>query len=233
MIRRKPDVDRMIEAILAGKAIPAGELGPEDAEVLRAAMKLRAARPGSGVPSEEFLTRLRQNINAEAAGSDVVVDLAEHRFSRRSLLAGAAAVAGAAALGAVVDQALTTGSAPPAQAGGPVRSMVGAAGSWVPVASTADLASGASQRFATADAVGFVTAHEGQLMAVSGACTHMGCLLRANAPAGRLDCPCHRTSFAPDGAILFSQLATHPAPLPTYRIREREGVVEVFVPTEA
>jgi hypothetical protein len=32
MVRRKPDVDRMIEAILAGKAIPAGELGPEDAE---------------------------------------------------------------------------------------------------------------------------------------------------------------------------------------------------------
>jgi nitrite reductase/ring-hydroxylating ferredoxin subunit len=111
--------------------------------------------------------------------------------------------------------------------------MVPAAGSWVPVASSSDLAAGASQRFATADAVGFVTAHEDRLVAVSGVCTHVGCLLRANAPAGRLDCRCHRTSFVPDGAILFSQLATHPAALPTYQVRERAGAVEVFVPTEA
>ncbi|HEX3829204.1 MAG TPA: Rieske (2Fe-2S) protein [Sporichthyaceae bacterium] len=221
----------MIEAILAGKAIPAGELGPEDAEILRAVMKLRAARPGEGLPSAEFVTRSGQDIGGGSTGSNVVVDLAEHRFSRRTLLAGAAGVAGAAALGAVVDQALTNGSQPPTQAGGPVRTMVPAAGSWVAVASTADLASGASQRFATADAVGFVTEQEGQLVAVSGACTHMGCLLRANASAGRLDCPCHRTSFAPDGTVLFSQLATHPPALPTYQVRERSSAVEVFVPT--
>ncbi len=110
--------------------------------------------------------------------------------------------------------------------------MVPNTGTWVQVANTVDLAPGASQRFATTNAVGFVTAHEGQLMAVSGVGTHVGCLLRANAPAGRLDCPCHRTSFGPDGTVLFSQLATPPAPLPTFEVRERAGAVEVFVPTE-
>ena len=68
MSRRRPGVDRMVEAVLAGEAIPAGELGPEGAEVLRAAIVLRAARPGAGVPSEEFLTRLRREI---AAGSGI------------------------------------------------------------------------------------------------------------------------------------------------------------------
>ncbi|HEX3828315.1 MAG TPA: Rieske (2Fe-2S) protein [Sporichthyaceae bacterium] len=232
MIRCKADVDRMVEAVLAGQAIRAGELGPEDAEVLRAAIELRAARPGAGVPSEEFLTRLRRDIEVASTGSEVVVDLAGRGFSRRSVLAVAAALAGAGAVGGVVEHTLSTGSAPPAQAAGPSGSVVGKAGSWVQVASGSDLASGASQRFVTADAVGFVTVHEGRLMAVSGACTHLGCLLRDNAPAGRLDCPCHRTSFAPDGTVVFSQLSTHPAPLPTYRVRERESAVEVYVPTE-
>jgi cytochrome b6-f complex iron-sulfur subunit len=237
MSNREPDVDRLVEAILAGKPIPAAELSSADAEVLRAAIELRAARPGAGAPSEEFLTRLRGDIAARTAdpavvAADAVVDLAERRFSRRSLLAGAAAVAGAGAVGAVVENALSAGSSPPVQAGGPARSVVPNSGAWVQVASTADLAAGSSQRFATANAVGFVTAHEGRLVAVSGVCTHVGCLLRANAPAARLDCPCHRTSFAPDGTVLFSQLATHPAPLPTYEVRERSGAVEVYVPTQ-
>jgi cytochrome b6-f complex iron-sulfur subunit len=222
----------MVEAVLAGEAIPAGELGPEDAEVLRAAIELRAARPGAGVPSEEFLTRLRRDIAAGSTGSDVVADLAERRFSRRSLLAGAAAVAGGGAIGGVVGHTLTNGYQSPAQADGPSGSVVRNTGSWVPVAASSDLASGASQAFATAATVGFVTAHEGRLVAVSAVCTHVGCLLRANAPARRLDCPCHRTSFAPDGTVLFSQLAPHPAALPTYQVRERAGAVEVYVPTE-
>jgi Rieske Fe-S protein len=61
-------------------------------------------------------------------------------------------------------------------------------------------------------------------------CTHLGCLLRTNAEAGRLDCPCHRTSFAPDGTVEFSQLSPAPRPLPTIGVRNRAGAVEVFVP---
>jgi Rieske Fe-S protein len=106
-------------------------------------------------------------------------------------------------------------------------------GAWVPVGSVSDVSEGSAKRFTTAAVVGFVSEHDGKLLAVSGACTHLGCLLQPNAPAGRLDCPCHRTSFGYDGRVLFSQLDTAPPPLPRIQARRSAGAVEVFVPREA
>src|SRR5581483_8204971 len=84
-------------------------------------------------------------------------------------------------------------------------------GTWVPVAPASALADGGAQRFSTSTVVGFVSQEGNDLRAVSGACTHQGCLLRLNVDAGRLDCPCHRTAFALDGKTLFHQLAAAPA----------------------
>src|SRR4029077_19763640 len=100
------------------------------------------------------------------------------------------------------------------------------------VATAEQLASGSTQRFATAKLVGFVSEQNGAPVAVSGACTHLGCLLQANDQAGRLDCPCHRTAFSPDGRVVFSELASEPAPLPRIKTRRRGENVEVFVPRE-
>ena len=102
----------------------------------------------------------------------------------------------------------------------------------MPVASADDMAGGQVKRFATASTVGFVTEHGGTLSAVSGACTHQGCLLQLNQTAGRLDCPCHRTAFGVDGKLMFSQLATRPAALPQIQVRSRDGQVEAFLPRE-
>jgi nitrite reductase/ring-hydroxylating ferredoxin subunit len=197
---------------------------------VRAAIDLRAARPGADAPSEEFLAKLRREVSDTASGEDVPVG---RGLPRRALLAGAAAVAAAGAAGAVLDHALNDPAPGSPGAAPPGTSVVPNDGAWVRVASSADLAAGDPHRFETANAVGFVTSREGDLRAVSGVCTHVGCFLKANAPAGRLDCPCHRTSFATDGQVLFSQLSQHPAPLPTYSVRSREdGAVEVFVPTD-
>jgi nitrite reductase/ring-hydroxylating ferredoxin subunit len=231
MSRRRRGVDAVVEAILEGAPVPRADLAPADADVIRAAIDLRTARPGADAPSEDFLTRLRREVNDTVSGGDVPV---ERRWSRRSLLAGAAAaVAGAGAAGAVLDHALNDPSPALPTAAAPGESVVPNDGEWVQVASAADLESGGPHRFSTANAVGFVTSHDGALTAVSGVCTHVGCFLKANAPAGRLDCPCHRTSFGTDGQVLFSQLSRHPAPLPTYSVRSRpDGGVEVFVPTD-
>jgi Rieske Fe-S protein len=146
------------------------------------------------------------------------------------LAAGGAVAAGA--VGVAVDRAVL-GSGP----GAPARTaasgeLVPDNGEWVPVATAEQLASGSTQRFATAKLVGFVSEQNGAPVAVSGACTHLGCLLQANDQAGRLDCPCHRTAFSPDGRVVFSELASEPAPLPRIKARSREGSVEVFVPRE-
>jgi Rieske Fe-S protein len=48
----------------------------------------------------------------------------------------------------------------------------------------------------------------------------------------RLRCPCHSTSFSPAGQVLSHQLSISPAPLPKLQVREHDGTIEVFAPTE-
>lgn len=234
MKRRKRHVDDLVEEALAGRPLPFAELdAAEDVEVLRAAIELRAARPAADLPSDEFVSRLRRQINIEATSADVVAGTGHRRLSRWSLLVGAGAAAVAATIGAVADRTIFDSSVPSPGVAGAVGPLVPETGKWVPVATKTDLASGRPLRFATSRVVGFVTEQGGEVVAVSGVCTHLGCLLQANIPADRLDCPCHRTSFRPDGAVLFHQLVSAPARLPKILVRTRDDTIEVFEPTES
>jgi Rieske Fe-S protein len=44
--------------------------------------------------------------------------------------------------------------------------------------------------------------HDGQLVAVRAACTHLGCLVAHNAADQSWDCPCHGSRFGLDGTVL-------------------------------
>jgi Rieske Fe-S protein len=229
--RRRQDRDRMVEAVLAGEPIPPGRLEPDEVEALRAAIELRAARPGADLPEEEFITGLRRRLG-EASTEDRVAG--GSRISRRTVLAGAAGAVAAGVVGALADSAFRSGSSgssspsPSAEA----SEVLPDAGQWVPVGDPSTVAAGQVRRFATATTVGFVSEQNGSVSAVSGVCTHQGCLLQLNAAAGRLDCPCHRTAFGLDGKVLFSQLKTPPAPLPEIQARNQDGHLEVFVARE-
>jgi nitrite reductase/ring-hydroxylating ferredoxin subunit len=54
-----------------------------------------------------------------------------------------------------------------------------------------------------------------------------------DAPESRLRCPCHSTSFSLEGTNVTHQLPVAPPPLPKFRVREINGVIEVFAPTES
>jgi cytochrome b6-f complex iron-sulfur subunit len=215
----------MVEALLAGDPLPSGRLAPDVVVAWRAAIVLGAARPGGDQPDEEFVTGLRRRV---AAASSAGEDTSPSRIPRRALLAGAAGAVAAGLVGAVAESALST-SPPHLAATGEI---VPENGQWVQVAADGDVSGGQVKRFATASTVGFVTEHNGALSAVSGACTHQGCLLQLNQAAGRLDCPCHRTAFGVDGTLMFSQLKTPPAALPQIQVRSRDGQVEAFLPRE-
>jgi cytochrome b6-f complex iron-sulfur subunit len=227
MKRRRQDLDRMVEAVLDGQSLPSGRLEPDEVEALRAAITLRAARPGADAPGEEFVTSLRRRISAETAEGADESDASSSRFGRRSLLIGAAGAVAAGVVGAMAEKTLTSPSTPARSAA--TGQVAPDNGQWVPVAMVSDVAGGQVKRFSTATTVGFVSERNGTLSAVSGACTHQGCLLKLNQPAGRLDCPCHRTAFGVDGTLKFSQLETPPPTLPQIQVRSRNGKVEAFL----
>jgi glycine/D-amino acid oxidase-like deaminating enzyme len=53
----------------------------------------------------------------------------------------------------------------------------------------------------------------GELIAVSAACTHMGCTVAWNAAESTWDCPCHGSRFAPDGKVLHGPAVADLAPV--------------------
>ncbi len=57
---------------------------------------------------------------------------------------------------------------------------------------------------------------------LSATCTHLGCTVQWNQPAGEFQCPCHGGRFAPDGAVLGG-----PPPKPLRRLEAsvRDGQV--------
>jgi nitrite reductase/ring-hydroxylating ferredoxin subunit len=227
------EVRRFVADLLRGRRPRLFQAEEGDAAELRAAITLRAARPGAGAPREEFVTGLHQRLAAELARDEeartppVAADP-----GRRRLLRTASIAAGAAAVAAGVDHVLTSASAAGDEGGGE-ETLTPNTGQWRTVAASADLPDGGVQGFDLGTVIGFVARSGGQLGAVSGVCTHLGCRLALNAAARRLDCPCHNASFALGGQLLRHQLAAAPRPLPHLQVREVDGTVQIFAPPSA
>jgi cytochrome b6-f complex iron-sulfur subunit len=225
-------VRRFVADLLRGRRPRPFHADEDDAAQLRAAITLRAARPGAGAPREEFVTGLHRRLAEELARDDVEraassppPPVAAVDRTRRRLVQGASIAASAAAIGAGVDHVLSR----PAEAGGD-ETLRPNTGQWHTVAASADLPEGGVQAFDLGTVIGFVARSGGQLGAVSGVCTHLGCRLALNAAARRLDCPCHNASFALGGQLLHYQLAVAPRPLPHLQVRELDGTVQIFAP---
>jgi cytochrome b6-f complex iron-sulfur subunit len=199
---------------------------PEHDDELRVAIALRAARLGAGEPSEDFVTALHQRLADELADPEP----APKPVTRRRRVVQAAAVAAAsAAVGVGFGRTLTGSSvAQPPTPAQPTLSPND--GEWRTVVASAALPEGGVHGFDLGTVTGFVRRSEGQVHAVSGVCTHLGCRLMLNNAARRLDCPCHTASFALDGAVLHHQLPITLTALPVIQVRENGGAVQVLVP---
>jgi nitrite reductase/ring-hydroxylating ferredoxin subunit len=100
------------------------------------------------------------------------------------------------------------------------------AGTWRSVGASVDLPEGGALAFDLGSVSGFVHRAAAKLEAVSGV-HHQGCKLWLDAPESRLRCPCHSTSFSLEGATVTHQMPIAPPPLPKFRVREIDGVIEV------
>src|SRR5713226_1445079 len=157
--------------------------------------------------------------------------------SRRALLAGGAAVAASLVVGAAIERAVEergTGSAnetypPLVPAGIPitwhfVTPLVALGGSAVP--------------FATDTIVGYVIREDGagddagwgKTIALSAACTHMGCLVQWQEEDRTFHCPCHGGLFSASGEVDRRSPVPYVRPLPRLETKVEDGRVYVRVP---
>jgi cytochrome b6-f complex iron-sulfur subunit len=198
---------------------------PDDIDAMRAAIELNNAQPGASLPRAEYVSDLHRRLADQLDETDATVELAAARLSRRRVIGGIGVAAAAAVVGGVVDRELLNPNSAPTIP--KAQELVPDEGAWQPVIAAANLGEGQVARFATASTIGFVVNDNGNLSAISGVCTHQGCLLRHNEAAGRLDCPCHRASFSLQGDVLRQQFRQPLAPLPHLQVREADGQIEI------
>lgn len=236
-----------IESLRADeRPTPPGSLSRDEARAFQMAALFRAAAPGADEPDPMFARELRERLERErntpsGNGNDpsrprrASPDPRPVRdadappasgLSRRRILAGglgaAAAVAAGVAAGAVFE-ASRSGWSPPS-----MPLVTQGAGQWVAVAPTTAVPPGAVQRFATDSIVGFVRNTGNGYLALSGICTHMGCLLHWNGTDRTFDCPCHGGRFSDDGASAPTSPVTY-SPLPSLETKVEQGQIWVYV----
>jgi cytochrome b6-f complex iron-sulfur subunit len=218
-------LDKYVEDLLQDRRPERTPLPDEDAlRARQTAAMLRAAKPGAGLPSKEFLERMqasiRENVNQQSASPPAAA-----RPSRRSmLLTGAAGLAAGIAATIGVDK-LTKPASPPS--GSLVADGGSWKGSWKPVKALADLPDGTPVAFRSGAIEGFLIRQGQDVKALSAVCTHMGCILNYSKLRNHFWCPCHGATFQTDGQPA-DQYEVPLAPLPSLNVRVAGGQVEVF-----
>ena len=178
------------------------------------------------------------------------------RVSRRALLTSGAAAAVAAAslsVGVGISHAVDT------QEADKLRGQLGAAKSqldaatqwgnenligdgidtvWMPV-TTLDKLNDTPVSFNLGGVVGYVIRNDGdsgdpsdgKVVAVSAACTHMGCIVQWQAADKKYHCPCHGGTFTEYGRTDKNSRMNYLKPLPRLQVNiDPDGTIKVLVP---
>ena len=250
------ELEHFIEELQAGHAAhPPGELTPEKARIYRMAALFRSASPDDVTPRPEFAAELQARLEQEVQQPPKTWHLpfiskkpqTKPRVSRRALLAGgAAAVAASLTLGAgiehLVEQAtLTTNTGNQLGQGQGWQTPIvpqDVASTWLFVTTLAELGKNAI-RFTTDSIVGYVirndgddgeSVKEGPVVAMSAACTHMGCIVQWQGSDRKYHCPCHGGLFTEYGKPDNSTPVRYLTSLPRLETKIQDGKVFVRVP---
>jgi nitrite reductase/ring-hydroxylating ferredoxin subunit len=222
-MRRQPQdrVTRFVDDLLKRRRPARFRATSEELEALAAATELASLKAGADLPDPRFVERLEGRLRQELEDRPAKTRI----WTRRGLLQAAGAAAAAAVVGVTVDRTVLSPTVPASESG----ALVPNAAQWRPVAALSELPAGKARTFSTGAVQGVVVNDNGKIRALSGVCTHLGCVLQPNIQRRSLDCPCHRTVFAWDGGVDRHQLPSRPAPLPTIESRVRDGQIEVLV----
>jgi cytochrome b6-f complex iron-sulfur subunit len=214
-------LDHYVEDLLHDQRPERTPLGDEDALSARqAAAMIRAAKPGAGLPTADFLTRMQTSIGdwVQQRAPEV-----EHKVrpSRRALLvAGAGGIAAGVVAAVGIDRLAKP--APP-----PVGQILVEKGNWQTIKALADLPDGTPIAFRSGAIEGFLLRSGQDVKALSAVCTHMGCILNYSKFRDRFECPCHGATFEKDGQPSDQYRSPLPA-LPPLQVRIEKGQVQVY-----
>jgi nitrite reductase/ring-hydroxylating ferredoxin subunit len=253
------ELEHYIEELQAGHtAHPPSVLTPTQASIYRMAALFRSASTEESQPRPEFAAEVRARLEQElqppakprhfpflSREQSTAPQKRRPKVSRRTLLTGGAAAAASLVVGAGLGSGVESLTQP--QAPGPAVTTNQWAtplvpddkGSWIAVAKLADLADEAI-RFETDSVVGYLIRSDGDdgekpgVVAVSAACTHMGCIVQWQSAHHKFLCPCHDGLFTeygkPDKASPIRYLSA--LPRMETRITKHDTVefIEVRVP---
>lgn len=217
MSRRTRRVNRWIDDLLRNRRPRRFRGADEEKDVLAAAIDLRSASAGAGLPDPHFVEGLRRRLAQETQGE--VAPAA--RLTRRTLLVSGGVAAATAAAGVVLGERIAGAPAGPTD-------LAPEGATWTAVADVSELAPGSAKLFETGSVRGVLVNTAGEISALSAVCTHLGCLLQLNTVSRRLDCPCHRAAFSFDGSVAFKEMLQALPPLPKVASRVRDGKIEVL-----
>jgi len=248
------ELEHFIEELQTGhSAHPPTELTPDKAQIYRMAALFRSASPDEVTPRPEFAAELQAKLEQELQQPPKTRHFpfiskkpqTRPRVSRRAILAGgAAAVAASLTLGAGIEHMVEQATQP--AKGGSVTGQpwptpivpADVASIWFPVATLAELGDSAI-RFTTNSIVGYVIRNdgdngeslkEGPVIAVSAACTHMGCIVQWQDSDRKYHCPCHGGLFTEYGKPDNSSSIRYLTSLPRLETKIEDDKVYVRVP---
>ena len=218
------ELDHSIEELRAGHvAHPPSGLTPNQVRIYRMVALLRVASAEEGLPRSAFVaalqTRLEQELRHPTTTPRVLFPgrkpsgsprQMRSTVSRRALVRGGATAAASLLVGAGLEATIERPTRPPVSGLGATTNGWSAPlvpdgeGSWLAVAKLGDLGENAL-RFTTATIVGYLIRSDGRdgeksgVIAVSAACTHMGCIVQWDNADRKYHCPCHGGLFTQYG----------------------------------
>jgi len=217
-------VARFVDDLLHGRRPRRFAASKEEAEAMTAAAGLVAGRVGADIPDKAALDRIHRKLSA-ALNESPVLDL---RPTRRTWLRTLGTAAAAVVVGVALDEVVT--NQPQAGTGGGVPPfLMPDNGTWRRVAAVTELPAGHAMPVSTGSVDAVVVNDGGNISAVSGICTHLGCKLQPDDANRKLNCPCHMTAFSWSGKVLYYKLKSEPATLPQIPVRVNDGQIELFV----
>jgi Rieske Fe-S protein len=250
------ELERYIDDLQAGRVAHApAALTPELARLYQMALLLHAASSEAAAPRPEFTAELEARLQGEEARQRAPLKRhrprsssqerkASSRVSRRALLRTGAVVAASLSVGAGMDHALEERR---------LAAVTTAKSPWMPLVpdaipttehfvTTLDQLGEQPVPFSAGGIVGYLVRTDaersdptaGLVIALSAACTHMGCLVNWERSDRLFRCPCHGGVFSAVGMTVTTPATIrYLAPLPRVEtIIDPAGNIFVRVPAQ-